>query len=248
MEIANPDSSKKPMQRCDTCNARLRPERLSLSYMMHRMKEDLFGAESGLLVTIWHLFTRPQQVTSGFIKGDNLRYYSPLKYFVLMLALSLFLPNDSILDDFIIGVMTSLKTVGKEAAGSFVHDWNALVYLPLVVMLALINRGFFREKGYNTAEHLVVAAYGWAQMVLLSALVFSISHFVKWLGFKTGVAVLLFPAPYLYWFWYCRAVFAQRNPAGWIRAFATLPLALILYFLLMGFGFSLMYAFMKMGA
>lgn len=248
MEIVNPDSKPPTLQRCHVCNVRNRPERLTLMYMLDRLREDVLGAERGLFITIWHLFTSPQQVTSGFIKGDNLRYYSPLKYFVVMLALSLILPNDSILDDFIIGFISAMKTVDKETAGSFVYDWNALVYLPMVAILALINRLLFREKGYNTAEHLVAAAYGWAHMVLLSAMVFSIEHLLKALGMKTSLMGVLFFIPYFYWLWYCRAVFGQRSLAGWIRAIATLPSALITYFVLVAFGFSLIYVVMRIGS
>lgn len=216
-------------------------------YMLDRLREDVLGAERGLFITIWHLFSKPQEVTSGFIKADNLRYYSPLKYFVVMLALALILPNDSILDDFIIGFTSNLKTVDKETASSFVRDWNAVVYLPMVALLALINRLFFREKGYNTAEHLVVAAYGWAHMVLLSAMVFSIGYLLSALGMKTGLMGVMFFIPYFYWFWYCRAAFGQRGLVGWVRAFTTLPFALIMYFVLMGFGFGLIHAVMRMG-
>jgi hypothetical protein len=204
------------------------------------------GAERGLFVTVWHLFTRPQDVISGFIKGDNLRYYSPIKYFVVMIAVSLFLPNDSVLDDFVTGLVQSLKIFDPEVTRKFVSDWNALVYLPMVMMLAISTRFFFRAKGYNFAEHLVVAAYGWAQMVLLGAVAFSTMHLLTSLGVDARIMMPLFFAPYLYWFWYCRSVFSQQGVAGWLRAFATLPVAVISYILLVAFTLVSGSVFIKM--
>lgn len=229
METANPDSLQAINSHCDNCGVRKRPGRLSLSYMLHRLREDLLGAERGLLLTVVHLFTRPQKVVSGFIQGDELRYYSPIKYFVVMLALSLIMPNDSVLDDFIVGVITSIGVVDKESTRNFVMDWNAVVYLPMLIMLALSTRAFFRDKAYNFAENLVVAAYGWSQMVLIGALVFSIGKLLSWLHLKNIVFAFLMLLPVVYWFWYCHGVFLQRTVAGWLRAFVTLPFAVVCY-------------------
>ncbi|MEO8002821.1 MAG: DUF3667 domain-containing protein [Arenimonas sp.] len=246
MENINPDSNLKASPRCENCGVRKRPERLSLTYMLHRLREDVLGTERGLFITVWHLFARPQEVVSGFVKGDNLRYYSPIKYFVVMLALSLVLPNDAVLDDFVAGFVGSLKIGSLESAKAFVSDWNALVYLPMVTMLALSTRIFFRDKGYNIAEHLVVAAYGWAHLVLLSTVAFSMMHLFQWLGADKRLVAPLFFFPYLYWFWYCRAVFSQKKWSGWLRAFATLPTALVCYFLFVGFLLVMTSAIMHM--
>ena len=143
----------------------------------------MFGTERGLFLTIWHLFTKPQQVTSAFITGDSLRYYSPIKYFIVMFALSIFISSSSaFLDGSIAMFITNKGLASKEVAQAFVADWNALLYLPLVLILALATRGFFREAGLNYAEHLVVAAYGWSQMVLLGAVIYLVVKFFKWVG------------------------------------------------------------------
>lgn len=234
MDIANPDSTSKPLQRCETCNTRQRPERLSLSYMFQRLREDVFGAERGFFLTLWHLFTKPQLVTAAFISGSSLRYYSPIKYFIVMFALSLLISSSSaFLDGSIAMFITNKGLASKDAAQAFVSDWNALLYLPFVLILALATRGFFRESGFNYAEHLVVAAYGWAQMVLLGALVYLVVRTFKWMGLPGAWLAIFLVVPLMYWFWYCRAVFSQRNLAGWVRAFITAPVALVCYMLLL---------------
>lgn len=233
MDIANPDPASKPLQRCVTCNARHRPGRLSLAYMLHRLREEVFGTERGLLLTIWHLFTRPQQVTSAFISGNSLRYYSPIKYFFVMFALSLIISRGtSFFDGVLIKQVAGLEIAGTAAVQAFFADWNSVIYLPLVLILAITTRGFFRAAGLNFAEHLVITTYGWAQTVLISTLAFQVLLAIKGFGFKGGwliVFMLLAPA---YWFWYCSEVFSQRNLAGWLRAFVTVPTAYVCFLFL----------------
>ena len=240
MDTANPDSGLKQPQRCETCNARQRPARLSLAYMLHRLREDVFGTERGFLLTLWHLFTQPRSVTSAFIKGEPLRYYSPIKYFIVMFALSLFVAgNAPFFDAAIAKFIASKGLLAIEPAKVFVADWNALLYLPLVLILALATRGFFRESGFNYAEHLVIAAYGWSQMVLLSSIVFLLVTFFKWIGLKGGWLAIFMPVPLVYWIWFCRAVFSQRNLAGTVRGIVTVPFALACFMFLIIFAVSL---------
>lgn len=200
----------------------------------------MFGTERGLFLTLWHLFTQPQSVTSAFIKGEPLRYYSPAKYFIVMFALSIFAAgNAPFLDAAIANFISSKGLLATEPAKVFVADWNALIYLPLVLILALATRGFFRESGFNYAEHLVIAAYGWSQMVLLSSVMFLLITFVKWIGLKGGWLAIFMPVPLAYWIWFCRAVFSQRNLAGTVRGFVTVPFAVVCFILLISFVVSL---------
>ncbi len=208
--------------------------------MMQRLREDVFGTERGLFLTIWHLFVRPQLVTSAFIKGEPLRYYSPIKYFIVMFAVSLFVAgNTPFLDFAIANFIASKGLLAIKPAQAFVADWNALIYLPLVLVLALATRGFFRESGFNYAEHLVIAAYGWSQMVLLSAVVVLLVTFFKWLELKGLWLAIFMPVPLVYWIWFCRAVFSQRNLAGTVRGFVTVPFALACFMFLIIFAVSL---------
>lgn len=151
-----------------------------------------------------------------------------------MFALSIFASSSSAFFDGSIATFIANKGLAsKEVAQAFVADWNALLYLPLVLILALATRGFFREAGLNYAEHLVVAAYGWSQMVLLGAVIYLVVKFFKWVGLPGTWLFIFLMMPLMYWFWYCHAVFSQKNLAGWLRAFVTAPVALVCYMFLL---------------
>lgn len=240
MDNANSHSTSIQTQRCETCNARKRPGPLTIGYMLQRLREEVFGTERGFFLTMWHLFVKPQQVTSAFIRGDSLRYFSPVRYFIVMFALSLFAAGNAPFFDAAIAKYISNKgLLAVQPAQAFVADWNALIYLPLVLILALATRGFFRESGFNYAEHLVIAAYGWSQMVLLSAMVFLLLMFLRWLELKGIWLAIFMPIPLVYWIWFCRAVFEQRNLAGTVRGFVTVPFALACFMFLIIFVVSL---------
>lgn len=233
MDIANSDPTSKQPQRCGTCNARQRSDRLSLTYMVHRLREEVFGTERGFLLTVWHLFTIPQQVTSAFIRGDSLRYYSPMKYFVVMFALSLLISRGaSFFDTMLIKELVENGIFSQEKAQAVFTDWNTAIYLPLVLILAIATRGFFRHSGLNFAEHLVITTYGWAHIVLINTVAFQVLFAMKWFGFRGAWLIIFMLIAPAFWLWYCSAVFSQRNLVGWLRAFVTLPFAYVCFLFL----------------
>lgn len=227
------DASALSTPACNRCQATLRPGRLSLAYLARRIREDVWGTERGLLLTVWHLLQYPGRVTGAFIRGDDLRYYGPVKYFLVVLAASiLLLPSLPLFDGAIAGFVARKGLMTTEAASAFVADWNSLLYVPLLLLLATATRLFFRENGLNYAEHLVVAAYGWSQMVLIASLALALLQVMKWLGLSGGLRpVILLLAP-LWWLWYCRSVFGQKTFAGWLRAFASIPAAMTAFLFL----------------
>lgn len=221
---------------CPRCQATPRPPRLTMVYMLHRIREDVFGSERGLLPTIWHLFVAPQRVALGFVRGDDLRYYGPVKYFIVALAVSLLLASSQPMFDGMIAQLAAKEgLMDKAAAAAFIADWNALLYAPLLFLLALFTRYFFRHGGHNYAEHLVIAAYGWSQFLLLGVLTMALATAFKAVGLRGAILLPLLLGPVIYWLWYCHRVFAQRGPVGALRAFASLCAAMVAFlFLLIG--------------
>jgi hypothetical protein len=216
-----------------------------MAYMLHRIREDVFGSERGLLPTIWHLFVAPQRVALGFVRGDDLRYYGPVRYFIVVLALSLLLANSQPLFDGLIAnqLVKEKLLLDKAAAQAFVADWNGLIYAPMLFVLALATRYFFRGSGHNYAEHLVIAAYGWSQMLLLGTLVFGLLAAFKALGLRGAILLPLLMVPPAYWLWYCQQVFAQPRGVGVVRAFTGLCAAAVAFLLVLGAGVQLVAVF-----
>jgi hypothetical protein len=97
-------------------------------------------------------------------------------------------------------------------------------------MLAVTTRLLFRARGLNLAEHLVVATYAWAQMLLVSMLAFGLASALKSVGIKGAWLLPLLLASTAYWCWFAVRVFAVRHWADAVRTLITLPTALVFYF------------------
>lgn len=215
---------------CPRCRASRREGRLSLGYLARRLREDVFGLERGLLPTVWDLLRRPRDVVEAFLRGDEPRYYGPIKYFLVATAASLLLmPGLPLFDASLAGMLGKEVFTSPEAATRWVEDWNALLYTPLMVMLALSTRAFFRAAGLNLAEHLVMATYAWSQMLLISTAVLLLVVATKQLGMTGAWRVPLLLAPVAYWFWFCGQVLRIRRLADWLRCLVAVPTAWLAY-------------------
>ena len=216
---------------CPRCHASARPERLSLRYLLARVREEAFGSERGFARTVWALFAAPQRVVAAFLHDTDRRYFGPIKYFLVATALSILLmPMVPLFDGMIANALERDRVFATGVAAAWVAEWNGLLYAPLLVMLAVTTRLLFRARGLNLAEHLVVATYAWAQMLLVSMLAFGLASALKSVGIKGAWLLPLLLASTAYWCWFAVRVFAVRHWADAVRTLITLPTALVFYF------------------
>ena len=221
-----------PAAHCPVCQRSTRKGRISLGFLWRRLAEEVIGDRRSLRVTFVDLLRRPGDVVRAYLDGQDLRYFSPLKYFLMILAASLLMPVPRLLDGLLAKFAVQTGRFDLAEAGAFIQDWNALLYLPMLLVLGLVTRYFYRAQGFNYAEHLVIAAYGWSQLSLLTVLVFLFAQMTRDLPAIPVLSVAMMAAMPVYWFWFCHRVFGQRGLPGLARAFATLPSAVLLFMLL----------------
>jgi hypothetical protein len=217
---------------CPGCGTPSREGRLTLRWLLHRARADVAGLERGLLPTVWHLLVAPRRVVEAYLQGAPARYYGPFKFFLIATAATLLLmPDAPFFDQGLSRLLAKRLAIPSEQALGFVHAWNALLYAPMVALLALAMRGFFRARGLNYAEHLVLALYGWSQMLLLGTFSLLAAAGLKSLGIRGLVLLpLLLLAP-VYWLWFVGHALRLRDAADWLRAIAALPGAFALFLL-----------------
>ena len=219
---------------CPQCGIRRR-DRLTLGYLAARTRQELIDLDRGLLATFWQLLVRPQQVTQAFIAGQPARYYSPARYFVIIIALTLLVGENSapVLDEGMIRVLQGGLFADRASAAAWVSDWNALLYSPLMLCLAVCLRYFFRARPLNLAEQLVIATYGWSQLLLVGLASLWLGRGLREVGLQSAVVTVTLAVPPLWWLFYCAQVLRLRSAFDWIRAAFLLPAALLLYMMLM---------------
>ncbi|MCK7594909.1 DUF3667 domain-containing protein [Pseudomarimonas salicorniae] len=218
-----------------------RGERLTLAYLARRTRQELLDLDRGLLGTAWDLLWRPGQVTTAFIEGRLTRYYSPARYFVIITAVTVLVgaANAPLLDEGMIRVLQGRLSLEREVAASWVADWNAVLYAPLMLCLALCQRYFFRERALNLAEHLVIATYGWSQLLAVGLAALWIGQGLRELGLQPGAVTLTLLVPPAWWLYYCAGALRLRSAFDWIRAPVVLISALVLFLAVMALGAGL---------
>lgn len=218
---------------CEHCGRVPRPARLTLRWLWQRARGDVLGLERGLLPTAWHLLVAPARVTQAYLQGGPARYYGPFKYLLVATAASLLLMPDAPFVDRGFARMAARHLGTPEAPIlAFIQDWNAVLYLPFVVLLAIAMRGFFRARSLNLAEHLVLTLYGWSQMLLIGTVALLCVAGLKALGIRgRWLAPLLLLGPG-WWLWYVGRVLPLRGAADWLRAATALPGAFVAFLLL----------------
>jgi hypothetical protein len=209
-----------------------RGERLSLGYLARRTRHEVFDLDRGLLGTFRDLLWRPARVTSAFIEGHPARYYSPARYFLIVIALTVLIGSTRapVLDEGMIRVFQgSGLFADRDHAAAWVADWNALLYTPLMLCLALSLRYFFRARGLNLAEQLVIATYGWSQLLLVGLLSLWLGRGARELGLPPLGTVITLLAPTAWWLYYCAQALRLRSVFDWVRAITAPVAALALY-------------------
>ncbi len=216
---------------CPVCQRSARQGRISLRFLWQRLVEEVLGDRRSFRITFVDLFRNPGEVVRAYLDGRDLRYFSPLKYFLTILALSLFLPVPRFMDNLLANLAVKTGRLDVAQAGEFVRDWNTLLYLPMLLLLGLVTRYFYRAQRFNYAEHLVIAAYGWSQLTILSVLAFLVAPLARRVPELQIVGMALVVLTPFYWFWFCHRVFGQSGVPAVLRAFVTLPCAVVLYLL-----------------
>ena len=219
---------------CPRCQSTPRPGRLTLRYLLARVREETIGSERGFALTLWTLLIAPQRVVDAFLRDADRRYFGPVKYFLVATAISILLmPTLPLFDGAIASMLQKEGIASASAASAWIADWNGVLYAPLLVMIAITTRVFFRAKGLNLAEHLVVATYAWSQMVLISTLAFGVVYVLKAVGIRGAWLLPLVFGSTVYWFWYAAQVFRLHGVGDALRCLIIVPFAMLLYFIVM---------------
>lgn len=128
---------------------------------------DLFLLNRGLPFTLKELFIQPGRVIDAYISTGRDRYTHPLKYFVLIAGLYLFIVLQ-------LGLYRDLPNSDVETTAvaemlfqryflNYMNVWMAVG----VLFFALISRRLYRSSGYNFTEHVIANLYATAQVTLL---------------------------------------------------------------------------------
>jgi hypothetical protein len=170
-------------ERCPSCDAvlagewchvcgerRYAPERMSTRHFLAELADDVVGVDSRAVLTLRLLVLKPGELTLEFLRGRRRPYLGPLKLYLVIFALTLFV--SSLVPD-----STALN--GKQQGGI------EALYARFVHTLAA-RRGLSDAAARATLEHSTAQIVSW--LSLLIPLIFAVCFFAifhrrrRWFG------------------------------------------------------------------
>ena len=160
---------------CAQCGQRAGRERLTVRSIATHLVADALDLNRGLLYTFLELWRRPGGVVRDYVRGSTVRYSNPVKYFLVMGALTTLVYVQTglagrIAEQVAIGMRFGSNGEIHPRAGAVLEIINSYFTLLLALTLpttAASSRWAFRRAGYNFAEHLVFNTYVGAQQCVL---------------------------------------------------------------------------------
>ncbi len=199
---------------CHACGQHYLDGRLTLGSLWREFAQRFLKLERGLGLTVRRLTVAPGQVCRRYVAGERRRFVSPISYFVLGTAVTLFAFSFHIeaMREFMEGALLDetnpfRRLLPAEQVPEFVAlnlKLIAVTYAYQVVLLlvpfVLLLRLFFRSSGYTLAEIAVYALFVTGHYHLIDGLLalaltaFTGSTTPPWFTLLLGLFYLCFGA------------------------------------------------------
>lgn len=154
---------------CSKCGQEKITGKLTVGELLSKFAETITHADHGILRLVKELSLKPALVAREYIDGRRKKYFSPVKYLVVVVSLS------AILVAYL--EMNQVPFEPKFAASSEIDDVVEQKYLNhnyykyylflSIPLAAAISFFVFRGSGFSYAENLVLNTYLLSQVVLL---------------------------------------------------------------------------------
>jgi hypothetical protein len=185
---------------CPTCSQKADTHRLTLRHFAHEATHAVTHTDKGVLLLIKAMFTRPGHVAREYIEGKRKRYFNPITFILIMMAIQVFATKHT---DFYGKFSQQMQKMyegiaklnpQKNAKGNeyfnqrmkeadkqmaFANDNNKLINFIFIPFLSLLTWLFFKKSGFNYTENLILNVLIGGQMVVLFLLICIVPVLIK---------------------------------------------------------------------
>jgi hypothetical protein len=235
---------------CPNCSQKADTHRLTLGHFAHETTHAVTHTDKGILLLIKAMFTRPGIVAQEYMEGKRKRYFNPITFILIMMAVQVFVTKQT---DFYGKFTRQMKKVYEQIAkmnpnamedaeqfnkrmekadkqAAFANENTKLINFVFIPFLSLLTWLFFRKSKYNYAENLILNILIGGQLVVWFVLICIIPVLIK-----PGLVILVMYLYILFSFGYAIVAYKQffQQKWGW-TIFKGLTLQII-YFIVLGF-------------
>jgi hypothetical protein len=166
---------------CNNCGQKADMHRFTIKHALHDFFHTFTHVDSGLFFLIKELFLRPGIVAKEYIEGKRKKYFSPIQYLILAVAVATFFSVKYNLMGPVSGnvnpeVYNQLNEISKFFLqfNQFIYKYFNLILFVAVPVMALFSWLFYKKSGYNYAENVILNVFLAAQRTLILA--YNYSH------------------------------------------------------------------------
>jgi hypothetical protein len=173
---------------CANCGQKAELHRITVKHVLHDLFHAFTHADKGVLLLTKQLFTRPGIVAKEYIQGRRKKYFNPLSFLVLTMALSAWLSYKSGYFEAMStqprgarksGISNVIKVdpkMARQANKTNIEDHKIVGLVLITPLIAFLSWILFRRSGYTYAENFVLAAFIFGLANLVRILVFIPLH------------------------------------------------------------------------
>lgn len=184
---------------CANCAQPSNTHRFTLKHFAHEVFHAVTHTDKGIIFLMKELLRRPGKVASEYVGGKRKKYFNPITFLLIMIAVQLFVSKKT---DFFSEFTRSIKTwtqqiatksrnpeaqlkmiedqnkkTEKQVTGAL--DNNKLLTFLFIPFLSILTWLFFKKSGYNYAESLILNILVNGELSLIF-LIFAILPFLVW--------------------------------------------------------------------
>lgn len=222
---------------CSNCGQYVIAKRLEIRSLLSLTVKKVFDLENSFWTTTKLLITDPAQVVYGYLGGATKRYYNPIRYTFISIAIVVIVMNFFGMSD------ASFTEINKERGVTLSNDQQQLqdaiygwmmrfmnfISFLVIPFYALLSAGLYRKKKLNYAEHLAIHCYG------LGIAGFIGLPFTFTAGVMDNLMVLgtvfSLSISFLYYLYYYQKLWPSSYVVSSIKSFATVIGGLILFYI-----------------
>src|SRR5690606_32831472 len=156
---------------CPACGGKVIRNRITLKNLWFDIVDRYFNLDNTFVKTFFHLFSKPEKVIEGYLQGQRRKYLNPISYLTIAITLSgfiVFMMAKSVgsMDFDILDV--GVQTAYQEKMMGFILDFQALIFILFILLMAVAGWLCFDQKKYNFAERTTIFMYTLAHFSLFS--------------------------------------------------------------------------------
>ncbi len=225
---------------CYACGQKSAIPRITLKNLIHNLFAIITNVEHGFWFTFKALFTRPEQVIREYIAGNRVKYYHPIRYFIIWMGISTLLSLSTGVFDTIVSQFNQISPMAddpeivRQQAEMQKRIKAFLNFIPLLLLpfLSAVSFWMFRKRSYNYAEHLTMITFMTSQVTIIGIPIIGIYYFFpSILTYSFAISILVNA---IYFGWIYHRLFQLKRLSSILVGLAVAFFGLVLMYIILG--------------